>query len=163
LQTSGMSTLAIEEGADSTRIVVQTDPRPHRLRVGLYDLSDGQLARRDLVELDIIEERTSMSGADADLVLINDDDLTYAKARLGTRSLDAVEQALSTLDPLPRALVWSSLWNATRDGELSVERYLRIVRAHAASEANIGLLSGVVANAAYAIGHYLPSNARPAH
>jgi aminopeptidase N len=163
LQTSGMSTLAIEEGADSTRIVVQTDPRPHRLRVGLYDLSDGQLARRDLVELDIIEERTSMSGADADLVLINDDDLTYAKARLGTRSLDAVEQALSTLDPLPRALVWSSLWNATRDGELSVERYLRIVGAHAASEANIGLLSGVVANAAYAIGHYLPSNARPAH
>ena len=163
LETSGMSTLVIEDGTDGGRMLVQTDPRPHRLRVGLYDLTDGRLVRRDLVELDIVDERTSLVFDDADLVLINDDDLTYAKARLDARSLDAVEQALSTLDPLPRALVWSSLWNATRDGELPVERYLRIVRAHAASEANIGLLSGVVANAVYAIGHYLPAGVRATH
>ncbi|MGP6171261.1 aminopeptidase N [Microbacterium sp. A204] len=162
LETSGMSTLSIE-GDKGERMLVQSDPRPHRLRVGLYDLVDGRLARRDLVELDIVEERTPVTFGDADLVLINDDDLTYAKARLDARSLTAVEQALSTLEPLPRALVWSSLWNATRDGELPAERYLRIVGAHAASEANIGLLSGVVANAAYAIGHYLPHDVRAAH
>src|SRR5690606_18203359 len=105
LETSGMSSLSIEDGADGERMLVQSDPRPHRLRVGLYDLAGGSLVRRDLLELDLVEERTPVDLADADLVLINDDDLTYAKVRLDERSLVAVEAALSTLDPLPRALI----------------------------------------------------------
>ncbi len=162
LETSGVSTLQLHTVSDE-RMLVQTNPRPHRLRVGLYELTDGRLVRRELVELDISAEKTPVEFAEADLVLINDDDLTYAKARLDERSLDAVEEALSSLEPLPRALVWSSLWNATRDGELPAERYVRIVGAHAASEANIGLLTGVLANAAYAIGHYLPEELRSAY
>lgn len=161
LETSGVSTIAVETLGGGERMLVQTDPRPHRLRMGLYDLEDGVLSRRESVELDITAARTTVQFEDADLVLINDDDLTYAKARLDERSLQAVEEALSTLDPLPRALVWSSLWNATRDGELSVARYLSIVRAHAAAEENIGLLAGVLANAAYAVGHYTSDADRP--
>lgn len=160
LQTSGVSTLALETRAGGERMLVQSDPRPHRLRVGLYDLVSGRLVIREKIELDIIQERTPVDFGLADLVLINDDDLTYAKARLDGRSLDAAEVGLSTLEPLPRALVWSSLWNATRDGELPIVRYLAIVAAHAPVEANIGLLSGVLANAAYAIGHYLPNRER---
>ena len=162
LETSGMSTLSIETGVDGERMLVQSDSRPHRLRVGLYDLVDERLSRRDLIELDITSERTSITFADADLVLINDDDLTYAKSRLDERSIATVERALSTLEPLPRALAWSSLWNATRDGELAVYRYLAIVIAHAPAEENIGLLSGVLANVAHAIGHYVPDAARTA-
>ncbi|MGO2745085.1 aminopeptidase N [Microbacterium sp.] len=162
LETSGMSTLALETDEDGQRMLVQTDPRPHRLRVGLYDLRDGRLVLSEKVELDIVDERTLVRIGDADLVIINDDDLTYAKARLDARSLDAVEQALSSLEPLPRALVWSSLWNDTRDGVLSAARYLKIVAAHAPTEDNIGLLSGVLANAAHAIGHFLPDAARSA-
>src|SRR5690606_36602761 len=105
----------------------------------LYDLADGVLSRRDQVEVDISAERTPVGVADADLVLINDDDLTYAKVRLDERSLATVQRALSTLEPLPRALVWSSLWNATRDGELPAARYLSIVGAHAPAEKNMGL------------------------
>jgi len=160
LETSGVSTLRLENDGSGRRMLVQGDPRPHRLRVGLYDLADGRLALSEKVELDISETQTLVAFDDADLVLINDDDLTYAKVRLDARSLDAVEQALSSLDPLPRALVWSSLWNAVRDGELSAARYLSIVAAHAPSEQNVGLLSGVLANAAYAIGHYIPDAER---
>ncbi|MGM7677937.1 aminopeptidase N [Microbacterium sp. A94] len=163
LETSGMSTLSLETDADGARMLVQTDPRPHRLRVGLYDLVDGRFALREKDEFDIVEERTPVDFDSADLVLINDDDLTYAKARLDERSLAAVENGLSTLDPLPRALVWSSLWNATRDGDLSAVRYLGIVAAHAPREENIGLLSGVVANAAYAVGHFVPDAVRAQH
>ncbi|GEK85240.1 aminopeptidase N [Microbacterium aerolatum] len=163
LETSGMSTIALETAADGGRMLVQTDPRLHRLRVGLYGLTDGALSLREKVELDIASARTPVDFADADLVVINDDDLTYAKARLDERSLDAVEQALSTLEPLPRALVWSSLWNAARDGELPAARYLAIVGAHAPAEQNIGLLTGVLANASYAIGHYVPDDERAAH
>ncbi|MGO1921755.1 MAG: aminopeptidase N, partial [Microbacterium sp.] len=164
LETSGVSTLWLEsaDSASGERMLVQFDPRPHRLRVGLYDLTGGALSRREQTEVDITAERTPVELAEADLVLLNDDDLTYAKARLDARSLEAVERALSTLEPLPRALVWSSLWNATRDGELSAARYLAIVGAHAPAEKNMGLLTGVLANAAYATGHYLTDEARPA-
>ena len=159
LETTGMSTIRLEDAGDG-QVLVQSDPRPHRLRVGRYQLAGGRLTLREKIELDLSAERTPIEVGEADLVLINDDDLTYAKARLDARSLDAVEQALSTLEPLPRALVWSSLWNATRDGELSTARYLSIVGAHAPAEDNIGLLAGVLANAAHAIGHYLPDAAR---
>ena len=161
LETSGMSTLWLED-VDGQRMLVQTDPRPHRLRVGLYVHEGERVVRREQVALDISAERTPIDFADADLVLLNDDDLTYAKARLDARSLETVERSLTAIDDaLARALVWSSLWNATRDGDLDAVRYLAIVREHAPRESNSGLLVGVLANAAYAIRHFV-SDARRA-
>ncbi|MEU4015997.1 aminopeptidase N [Microbacterium sp. NPDC028030] len=161
LQTTGVSTLWTETEDDGRSFLVQTDPRPHRLRIGTYALVDGRIVRTEQQELDVIGERTEVTIPEADLVLLNDDDLTYAKARLDDRSLRTVEESLSSIDdPLARALVWSSLWNATRDAELDPARYLAIVRAHAGAESNIGLLTGVLANAAYAIRHYLVSMRR---
>ena len=162
LETSGVSTLWLETDSAGERMLVQSDPRPHRLRVGLYDLTEDRLELREQVELDISAERTPVSFADADLVLLNDADLSYVKARLDDSSTAAVRTALSTLAPLPRALVWSSLWNATRDGEMAAAEYLEIVRRHAPAEENMGLLSGVLANAAYTIGHFVPASARDA-
>ncbi|MGB4135607.1 MAG: aminopeptidase N, partial [Microbacterium sp.] len=157
LQTSGVSVLAWEEDG----AIVQTDARPHRLRVGRYDLRDGRLMLRDREELDVTEERTPFDRADADLVLLNDEDLTYAKARLDARSLAAVEKALSTLDDaLARGLIWASLWNAIREGELAPDRYLAIVRRHAPVEDSILLLTGVLLNAEFAVRHYVPDAAR---
>jgi len=158
LETTGMSTLTYDREAGE---LIQADPRPHRLAIGCYALRDGRLERTALVEADLRDERTRVELPDADLVLINDGDLTYAKARLDARSLDAVEEALSTLeDALARGLVWSALWNATRDGELPARRYLEIVRRHAPAEAHVGLLGGVTGNAAFAVGHYVPIEAR---
>ena len=168
LQTSGVSSLWLEKAADGRRVLVQHDPtqqapRPHRLRIGLYDLHEGRLVLREKIELGIDQERTEVDLPDADLVLINDDDLTYAKARLDETSLASVAQALSTLDDaLVRGLVWSSLWNATRDGELATTRFLDIVRRHAPGETSIGLLTGVLANAAFAVAHYTTDGTRAA-
>ncbi|MER7797723.1 aminopeptidase N [Microbacterium sp. NPDC096154] len=160
LETTGMSTLSYDR---ESGVLVQTDPRPHRLAVGCYVLGEGRLRRTELVDVDIETERTDVSLPDADLILINDADLTYAKARLDARSLDAVEQALSTLDDaLARGLVWSALWNATRDGEMPARRYLAVVRRHAPSETNVGLLAAATANAAFAIGHYVREGEREA-
>ncbi|MFS0852274.1 aminopeptidase N [Microbacterium sp. 179-I 3D4 NHS] len=155
LETSGMSTLWLEdEGGEG--MLVQSDPRPHRLRVGLYSREGDRLVRRDQIAMDIAGERTPITLPDAELVILNDDDLTYAKARLDDRSLTTVEESLSAIDdPLARALVWSSLWNATRDGDLDARRYLGSVRAHAHREPNGGLLVGVLANAAFAIRHFV--------
>ena len=161
LQTSGVSTLWIETDDEGRAFLRQTDPRPHRLRIGLYDRQDGRILRREQRELDLTDERVAVDLPDADLVLLNDDDLTYAKARLDERSLRTVEESLSAIDdPLARALVWSSLWNATRDGELDAVRYLAIVRAHAPAEANGGLLAGVLLNAAFALRHFVSDERR---
>ncbi|MBW0274057.1 aminopeptidase N [Nocardia sp. MH4] len=154
LQTTGMSTLTLDGGE-----IVQTDPRPHRLAVGLYDFDvAGDLVRRDRVELDIVADRTPLTLDPAPLRLLNDGDLTYAKVRLDAESLATVERSLDrVIDPLARGLIWSALWNAARDGELEVERYLRMARDFAPAESNTALLAAVLANASFAIGHYLPA------
>lgn len=161
LQTTGVSTLWIEKDAEGASVLVQTDPRPHRLRIGLYDDIDGRVVRRDQLALDIHDERTPVELPDAALVLLNDDDLTYAKVRLDESSLATVQNSLSAVeDPLARAVIWSSLWNATRDGELIASQYTSIVRTHAPHETNIGLLGGVLANALFAIRHYVAEDDR---
>ncbi|MCR2827849.1 ERAP1-like C-terminal domain-containing protein, partial [Microbacterium sp. zg.Y909] len=161
LQTTGMSTLSVERGDDGFTLV-QTDPRPHRLGAAVYRLSDGRLVRGEAGEYDVDEARTPLPlPGDADLILLNDDDRTYAKVRLDAASLDAVQAALSTIaDALARAVVWSALWNAARDGELPVARYLDIVRRHAPAESNIALLTDVLANAGFAVAHYVPEARR---
>ncbi len=161
LQTTGVSTLRLERETDGSAALVQSDPRPHRLRIGLYHRVDGRVIRRDQLALDIHEERTPVDIPVADLVLLNDDDLTYAKVRIDDASLTTVQESLSSIDdPLARAVVWSSLWNATRDGELTVARYTSIVRAHAPHESNIGLLAGILANTLFAIRNYASDHER---
>ncbi|MDN3444437.1 aminopeptidase N [Microbacterium sp. APC 3901] len=161
LRTTGVSTLRLERESGGSAALVQSDPRPHRLRIGLYDRVDGRVIRRDQLALDIHEERTPVDVPVADLVLLNDDDLTYAKVRLDDASLATVQESLSSIeDPLARAVVWSSLWNATRDGELTVARYTSIVRAHAPHESNIGLLAGILANTLFAIRNYVSDHER---
>ncbi len=65
--------------------------RNHRLAVGLYSEGPDGLTRSDRVELDVAGARTEVpelvGHPAADLVLVNDDDLTYAKLRLDERSL----------------------------------------------------------------------------
>ncbi|MBC7301630.1 MAG: aminopeptidase N [Nocardia sp.] len=157
LQTTGMSTLTFEDGA-----IVQSDPRPHRLAIGLYDFdAAGELVIRERVELDIAAERTPVALAAAPLRLLNDGDLTYAKVRLDADSLATVEASLDRVaDPLARGLIWSALWNATRDGDLGAQRYLVMARDFAPTETNTALLTAVLANASFTIGHYLPDPAR---
>ena len=165
LQTTGPSEIAIERGGEP--VLIQTDPRPHRLGVGFFGLSGGRLTRRGDVALDVLDARTPITAPalpDVELLLPNDGDLTYAKVRLDARSLDAVATGLSTIhDPLARAVVWSAVWNATRDGELAAASYLAIVQRHAPAESNIALLADVLGHAAFAVEHYVRPDTRPRH
>ncbi|QDQ94205.1 aminopeptidase N [Rhodococcus sp. WB9] len=162
LQTTGVSALSLQRGADGRAAIVQTDPRPHRLGVGRYDFDGtGDLVCVQRVEVDLADARTPIDLADAPLVLLNDADLTYAKVRLDDRSLTTVETSLDRLrDPLARGLIWSSLWNATRDSDLGAMRYLSMARRFSPAESHLTLLTSVLANAPYAIEHFLPEPLR---
>ncbi|HEX5812039.1 MAG TPA: ERAP1-like C-terminal domain-containing protein, partial [Pseudonocardia sp.] len=154
-----------------TRLAVTqtaTDPatgepvdRPHRVVIGLYDQ---ELRRVRSIETDVVGPRTEVLGAvggPAALVLVNDDDLTYAKVRLDPGSLATVRTQLATIPvPLSRALVWSALWNAVRDAELPASDYLDVAHGQVGREPAADLLDTVLAQVGVAIEDYLPASQR---
>ncbi|MEZ3178571.1 aminopeptidase N [Streptomyces pimonensis] len=144
--------------------------RPHRIAVGVYDrdLHDaGRLTLRDRFEADIPAHENivvSTGGARPALVVLNDGDLTYAKIRFDAESLDTLRTHLSGLpEPLTRAVVWSALRDAVRDGELPAGDFLDIARAHLPHETDLALVQGVLAFACVHIAdRYLTPDRRPA-
>jgi aminopeptidase N len=113
--------------------------RPHRLAVGFYDEINGKLVRVERIELDVQGARTvvpELTGKKRPaLILLNDDDLTYAKIRLDDLSFVTAQAKLSRIqDPLARALVWGSVWDATRDGETSARAFVKLVLSHIGDE-----------------------------
>jgi aminopeptidase N len=179
LQTSGISTLSVElEARDGvldrvTLLQDAPDPasgrqelRPHRLRIGLYNFdADGMLVRTGSVETDLsgaAEEVPGLAGmARPALLLVNDEDLSYAKVRLDPGSEATVRASLDRIsNPMARALCWTALWNSARDGVTPAVRYVEAVRRFAPSETGIGVLLNVLGNASTALEHYVPADER---
>lgn len=143
LETAGVNTLSpfITEAADGTIsrfAITQTAPadyptiRPHRLGIGFYNLIEGELTRTHYVEIDVDGDLTEVSElhglARPDLVLLNDNDLAYAKIRLDDRSLaTAIAHLADISDPLARSLVWGAAWDQTRDAESAASDYIDLV------------------------------------
>ncbi|MFI6417909.1 aminopeptidase N [Streptomyces sp. NPDC050842] len=124
--------------------------RPHRIAIGFYDLdASGKLVRTDRLELDIeAAELTAVpqlvGKARPAVVLLNDDDLSYAKVRLDEVSLTNVTALLGDFaESLPRALCWASAWDMTRDGELATRDYLELVLSGVAKESDIGVVQSL--------------------
>ena len=61
-----------------------------------------------------------------DLVLVNDDDLTYAKIRLDERSLATLDRRSigEFTESLPAALCWAAAWDMCRDAEMAARDYV---------------------------------------
>ncbi|WP_037906873.1 aminopeptidase N [Actinacidiphila yeochonensis] len=122
--------------------------RPHRIAVGAYELRDGRLERTRRIELDVDGALTEVpdlvGAARPDVVLLNDDDLSYAKVRLDARSLAAVRDHVGDFaESLPRALVWAAAWDMTRDGELATRDYLELVLHGIGKESDIGVVQSL--------------------
>ncbi len=143
LETAGVNTLrAVVEtdaaGTITSARIEQTATaehptlRPHRVAIGGYDFDDGALVRTHRIELDIDGAATpvpELIGLNRpDLLLVNDDDLTYAKVRLDERSFATAMECISTIaDPVARAVILGSAWDAVRDAELAASEYVRLV------------------------------------
>ena len=157
LRTTGPSTLRPEIGERFA--VLQEDPRPHRVRVGLYKLIDGSVTRVKQIETDIDDERTEipeLAGIEHDLAIVNDDDLTYAKMRLTPEHQKfALEHIGEIEDSLARTLIWSSLWESVRDGELAAREFVKLVAAHAAAETHPSVQERLLAQATQAVRQYV--------
>nr|WP_237686349.1 aminopeptidase N [Arthrobacter jiangjiafuii] len=182
LQTAGVPTLTPQletddDGALTSVTIIQDAPdpvsgeqvpRPHRLRIGLYNPdAGGALVRTDSVEIDVDGHRTEVPelvGIQRPaLLLLNDEDLTYAKIRFDNDSLQTLMASLGRIpDPLARAVCFSALWNGVRDGALSASDYVRLIAHAAPMETGAGVLQVLLDNARYAVERYAPAERRSA-
>ncbi|MET9829121.1 aminopeptidase N [Streptomyces sp. NPDC006385] len=164
-----ITSFAIRQEAPALPTGAKGDPtlRPHRIAVGLYNLDDasGKLLRDERIELDVDGELTAvpqMSGTRRpDVILLNDDDLSYAKVRLDEQSLAFVTEHLGDFEAsLPRALCWASSWDMTRDAELATRDYLSLVLSGIGKESDIGLVQSLQRQVKLAIELYAAPAAR---
>jgi len=150
LETAGVNTLRPEMTVDSDGVltsfaIVQTAPedwptiRPHRLAIGVYRDTGSAVERVHRVECDVDGPRTEITELvgvhRSDMILINDDDLAYAKIRLDEESEAFAREHLDKIaSPLARSLVWSATWDATRDGEMPARDFRKLIVANLEAE-----------------------------
>ncbi len=185
LQTAGVNTLRPSYSVDAddrfTEFAVEQEApashpvlRSHRIAIGLYDRGEAGLVRRLRVETDVAGPRTvvqELAGQSRpDLVLVNDDDLTYAKIRLDDHSLrtlvgsggsglspeDRVSPQVGSsigafTDSLAAALCWSAAWDMCRDGEMAARDYVRLVLSGISSVADISVVQTLLRQASQAV------------
>jgi aminopeptidase N len=178
LETAGVNTLRPEYATDSDgrftgfAIVQEAPPshpvlRDHRIAIGLYDRTPGGMVRRLRVETDVSGERTDIGALAGeqrpDLVLVNDDDLTYAKIRLDEHSLATLMTGIGEFtESLPAALCWAAAWDMCRDAELAARDYVRLVLAGVSSVTDISVTQTLLRQASAALRRYADPAWRPA-
>ncbi|MBO4255841.1 aminopeptidase N [Streptomyces griseorubiginosus] len=164
-----ITSFAIRQEAPALPAGAKGEPtlRPHRIAIGLYELDDasGKLVRDERVELDVDGELTAvpqLAGRRRPaVVLLNDDDLSYAKVRLDEQSLAFVTEHLGDFESsLPRALCWASAWDMTRDAELATRDYLSLVLSGIGKESDIGVVQSLQRQVKLAVDLYADPAAR---
>lgn len=175
LKTTGLNTLRPDFDVDGdgrfTRFAVTQsgaapgagETRVHRLAIGVYDLDasdgSGKLVRVRREELDVegpVTEVPALVGVSrGQLVLVNDDDLTYCSLRLDPESLrTALGRIADIAEPLPRSLVWSAAWEMTREAELRARDFVALVAGGVHAETEVGVAQRLLLQAQTALTSY---------
>jgi aminopeptidase N len=164
LESSGATLLRpdieVDENNLITKLLINQEPpssppgldpvlRPHRLALGVYEKQENKLVRTKRIEVDVVGGQTEIKELVGtkrpDLLLINDDDLTYAKIRLDSHSLNTATKEIASIESsLSRALIWGAVWDMVRDAEVGTGKYLDLVLAGIEKETDIGLVQQVL-------------------
>ncbi|OBH28091.1 aminopeptidase N [Mycobacterium sp. E342] len=172
LKTTGLNTLRADFDTDGdgrfTRFAVTQsgaapgagETRVHRLAIGIYDDDGaGKLVRVRREELDVegpVTEVPALAGVSrGQLVLVNDDDLTYCSLRLDQESLQtALRRIADIAEPLPRSLVWSAAWEMTREAEMRARDFVALVSTGVHAETEVGVAQRLLLQAQTALASY---------
>ncbi len=130
LETSGTDRLTVElEDGGLTLVATPPEgrgPLPHSLRIGAYADRGDTFTLVESLSVEVSGERTRIEpGVEADLWLVNDDDLTFAVVRPDPASLRLL---LSRGGHLPtavgRTLALTTAWRLLYDGELTAQQFV---------------------------------------
>ena len=166
LQTSGPDTLEVAGGVITRR---GDRTRPHRFHATAFDVEAPDASEAaawhatgdawlDLEgESDTLELPGELRGA---VVLVDDEDWTYAKIAPSTETLELFATQLCHLaSATHRATAWGQLWQATRDARLPAETFVRAGLTQLADEPSATIVDGAGRFAIAAITSYLPDAA----
>ena len=181
LQEAGVTTLRTQVIADADGIITQAairqeipadspaSLRPHRVAIGSYSLTgqgaEARLERTGRIELDVAGELTPVpelvDTRQADILVLNDDDLTYAKVRLDE---DSLAQGLAHIEAftesLPRSIVLASAWDMVRDGELAASHFLKAALRALSVEEHSSVIQGLLGRITTCLSGFLPPAVR---
>ncbi|MDO5030704.1 MAG: aminopeptidase N [Corynebacterium sp.] len=174
LTTTGITTLApdfrVSAGKYTSFAVTQDGAQPgagelrdHRIAVGIYNLrgtgDDAVLERTKRVEIDVRGARTEvpelLDTPIGDVVIVNDDDLTYSMIRLDESSLSTVIDHIGAFtDSMPRTLCWSATWQMVRAGQMRARDFVELVLRGIPGEDKLSVLERIIAQAISAVNVY---------
>ena len=181
LQEAGVTTLRLEVVTDADGVITQAavrqeipanspaSLRPHRVAIGSYSPTgqgaDTHLERTNRIELDVDGELTQVPelvGAKrADVLVLNDDDLTYAKVRLDKESLShGLTHIEAFAESLPRSIVLASAWDMVRDGELAASHFLNAALQALDVEEHSSVIQGLLGRITTCLSAFLPPAVR---
>jgi len=177
LQTSGVNTMrprftVDDDGRFTSFVIEQTAAaefptlRRHRIAVGLYDRGEDGLVRRDRIETDLSGAETDLSDLvgqrQPDLILLNDDDLSYTKIRMDPRSLRTLVEHIDEIDAsLARALCWGAAWDMTRDAEMRARDFVSLVLRGVGRESDLTAVRSLLVQGQVAVDLYSDPTNRP--
>ncbi|MGH3332940.1 MAG: aminopeptidase N, partial [Nocardioidaceae bacterium] len=166
LETSGTDRLTLERKDGALTLVAASPsgraPLPHRLRIGAYaDQGDG-LTLVETLSVEVEGERTAVGGgADAELLLVNDEDLTFATVRPDPASLELL---LSRGGELPtavgRTLAVTTAWSMLYDGDLTAQQFVACGVGVLTHETADSVIEPLVGRLVVAADHWAPSPVR---
>ncbi|WP_067781467.1 aminopeptidase N [Actinomyces vulturis] len=177
LQEAGVTTLRPDmdvdaDGTITSFAVSQEIPegspaslRPHRMVVGCYTLNGDVFERTNRFEVDIDGPSTPVQGMVGlkrpDVIVLNDEDLTYAKVRLDDVSLhNGVENISAFQDSLSRSIVLAAVWDMVRDAEAPASIFVDAALAALQVETHSSVVQGLLARIGSCVNTYMPPSKR---
>jgi aminopeptidase N len=160
LYNAGVNTIAARYSCTKGKInsfsLQQTAPstalptlREQRVQVASFKLDGARLALAKNVAVTYSGAATAVpamvGSACPDLVYPNYQDWGFAKVQLDKRSFATAQASLSKVDdPLLRSMLWVSLWDGVRDGQLPLNEFIKTALANAGGEKDYTLLGKVL-------------------
>ncbi len=117
--------------------------RSHHIGIGWLEPGGGW--RRTHIEISgETTEVPQLAGVKAEALLLNDGDLTFAKVRLDDRTRTGLAGIIKAHpDSLARALMWTSAWDSTRDGEWPASEFVSLIAAALPAEQDVTVIESV--------------------
>jgi aminopeptidase N len=139
LETAGTDRITLDRDGDGFVVTARGPrggaPRPQVLAVGAYRRDGALLRRTTLASVDVQGERTAVDLPEADLYLVNDDDLTFATVRPDEEHRDTLINDAGLLPTaLSRAVAVATVWDMLVTGDATASEALRCVTGALAHE-----------------------------
>ncbi|MER5791909.1 aminopeptidase N [Streptomyces sp. NPDC001980] len=165
LESAGSDRFTLERDGDTVTLLADGNPRPQVLAVGAYDRAGDALERAALVRVEVTEARTPVTGlpATSDLLLVNDDDLTFATTRPDPTARDTLFRAAAQLPTaISRGVAAATVWDMLTAGEATAAEAGRCLTAVLAAETSDAVIEPYLTLATTIAELWAPPAERPA-